>query len=212
MSCDKFKKYELGEIKKRDFRKHLKNCNYCQEEMKSDERLMSMARLLKGKVEAPFLWEKIRQSLEKEPQTEAAAGVKKPVRPAFWLIPATAVVLVIISIAFFYLFRPERTEPRLLSKTALNRVEKTEKKYIRAILELEKSALPAMAKFDLNLVQLYRNRLETIDEQVQKCKEAIAENPANAHLRRYLLAALQDKKQTLTELLNLEPQSLQENE
>lgn len=212
MNCDKFKKYELGEIKERDFMKHLKNCVSCQEEMKSDERLMSLARSLKQKVEAPLLWDRIKKSVENEPQAVSTARIKKAVRPVSWLIPVTAVILVIASIALFFLLRPERTEPKLLSQTALNKVEKIEREYIKAIVELEKSALPVMAKFDVNLIQLYRNRLETIDEQVQKCKEAIAENPANAHIRRYLLAALQDKKQTLTELLNLEPQSLQENE
>jgi hypothetical protein len=180
--------------------------------MKSDERLMSLAGLLKNKAEAPFLWEKIKQSLESAPHPEADIQTKKVSRPMVWLIPATAAVLVIAGIALLFLLRPERTEPRLLSRAAVNKVEKMEREYIKAIDELEKNALPVMAKFDVSLIQLYRNRLETIDEQVQKCKEAIAENPANAHIRRYLLAALQDKKQTLTELLNLEPQSLQENE
>jgi hypothetical protein len=50
---------------------------------------------------------------------------------------------------------------------------------------------------------LYRDRLETIDAQIARCQEALAENPSNAHIRRYLLAALQDKKETLRELAQL---------
>jgi predicted metal-dependent hydrolase len=56
---------------------------------------------------------------------------------------------------------------------------------------------------DLELEFLYRERLEVIDAQIAKCREAVAANPANAHIRRYLMAALQDKKETLAEVLNL---------
>jgi hypothetical protein len=52
------------------------------------------------------------------------------------------------------------------------------------------------------MMLLYRDKLETIDAQIERCKEALALNPASAHIRRYLLAALQDKKGTLAELLS----------
>ena len=54
---------------------------------------------------------------------------------------------------------------------------------------------------NVELMLLYRDRLETIDDQIEQCREALSENPANAHIRRYMLAALQDKKETLKELL-----------
>jgi hypothetical protein len=62
-----------------------------------------------------------------------------------------------------------------------------------------------MADMNLELMLLYRDRLETIDDQIEQCREALSENPGNAHIRRYMLAALQDKKQTLKELLESEP-------
>ena len=58
-----------------------------------------------------------------------------------------------------------------------------------------------MESLDLNLALLYRDKLETIDSQIERCKDALQDNPANTHIRRYLLAALDDKKQTLREIL-----------
>ena len=90
-----------------------------------------------------------------------------------------------------------------LAGAALVQVEQKEKEYSAAIAELEAVALPQMAKLDTDLMLLYRDRLETIEAQIERCKEALATNPANAHIRRYLLAALQDKKETLKELVDL---------
>ncbi len=50
-------------------------------------------------------------------------------------------------------------------------------------------------------MSLYRDKLAVIDGQIEKCQEALERNPGNAHIRRYFLAALQDKKQTLAEAL-----------
>jgi hypothetical protein len=62
-----------------------------------------------------------------------------------------------------------------------------------------------LGKFDLNLQLLYRDKLETINRQIIACKEALEVNPANAHIRRYLFMALQDKKETLKEIISAQP-------
>jgi hypothetical protein len=62
-------------------------------------------------------------------------------------------------------------------------------------------AAPKIEAMDLQMVSLYRDKLAAIDSQIAKCREALNSNPANAHIRRYLLAALSDKRQTLTEIL-----------
>jgi hypothetical protein len=95
-----------------------------------------------------------------------------------------------------------------MAKKALARVEQKEQDYLKAIQDLEKQALPKMAGMDLKLVFLYRDRLETIDAQIKQCQEALALNPANAHIRRYLMMALIDKKETLAEILDPENEKL----
>jgi len=80
-------------------------------------------------------------------------------------------------------------------------VERAERSYSRAIDELEALARPRLAALDPDRMFLYRDRLGIIDEQIEQCRAELAGNPANAHVRRYLLAALQDKKKTLEALL-----------
>jgi predicted O-linked N-acetylglucosamine transferase (SPINDLY family) len=134
-----------------------------------------------------------------------------PVKGYRWrLFPtfaAAVLFLMIISIGLYFLLSQKTGETRLLAEKALLKVEKKESAYLQAIVELEERVLPKMASLNLELMLLYRDRLETIDDQIIRCKEALGENPANAHIRRYLLAALQDKRETLSEILELANES-----
>ncbi len=203
MSCHKFKRYELGKIEEREFKNHLKDCALCQAEMKQDAWLMSLVKSLKQPVKAPFLWDRIENTLREEMKPRKSTPVRGYRWRLFPVFGAAVLFLMIISIGLYFLLGQKTREPRLLAEKALIKVEKRESEYIKAIGELEERVLPKMASLNLELMLLYRDRLETIDDQIDRCKGALAENPANAHIRRYLLAALQDKKETLNEILEL---------
>jgi hypothetical protein len=221
MSCNKLKKYELGKISPAKFERHTKECIICQERIRLDERLMSMAKSLAEKpIQAPILWSRIEEDLGKEKESlhqekEKLQGrTVEQAAPAFGLrpllfklsplVPAAAALLVAAGLGIYFGFKALSRPPSsgLLARQAMAKVEKIEREHIQAIEELEKKALPKMASLDLEMMLLYRDKLETIDAQIERCKEALASNPANAHIRRYLLAALQDKKGTLAELLS----------
>jgi hypothetical protein len=214
MSCNKLKKYELGKISPAKFERHAKECIICQERIRLDERLMSMASSLKEKsIHAPQLWARIEEDLRKEKERLQSEGVVPATRPirgrAFRFkllpfVPAAAAVLVAAGLGIYFGFKALSRPPSsgLLARQALAKIERIEREHMQAIEELEKKALPKMASLDLEMMLLYRDKLETIDAQIERCKEALASNPANAHIRRYLLAALQDKKGTLAELLS----------
>ncbi len=207
MSCHKFKEYELGKIEEQEFKEHVKSCATCQAEIKKDAWLMSLAKSLKQPVEAPYLWGKIENALRKEEEAREGAAVRGyrwRLLPAFG---AAVLLLIIISVGLYFLLSQKTGEQGLLAEKALIKVEKKEGEYLQAIVELEERVLPKMASLNLELMLLYRDRLETIDDQISRCKEALAENPANAHIRRYLLAALQDKRETLSEILELANES-----
>lgn len=215
MSCEKFEKYELGEIDFVEFERHARECSVCLEKIRVDERLMSLARPLAQKpILAPHLWSRIEESLKREKKNlhDAMPGARTVQRRIFRfkllaLIPAAAVLFVVAGLGV-YLGLKALSGPSpsgLLADKALAKVEKSERRYMQAIAELEKKALPKMAGLDLEMMFLYRDKLETIETQIERCKDALAVNPANAHIRRYLLAALQDKKETLAELLSYEP-------
>ena len=207
MSCHKFKKYELGKIDEEEFKDHLKSCATCQAEMKQDAWLMSLAKSLKQPVKAPYLWGRIENTLKEEEKVWEGTPVKGYRWRLFPAFGAAVLFLMIISVGLYFLLGQKTGEPGLLAEKALIKVEKKENEYLQAIGELEERVLPKMASLNLELMLLYRDRLETIDDQINRCKEALGENPANAHIRRYLLAALQDKKETLSEILELANES-----
>lgn len=202
MSCKILKKYGLGKFSEERFREHLKTCASCQERVKQDARLMSLAKSLKKPVESPHLWDRIEESLREEQRQDIRSSRKRIHWSLVRTLPVAAVILLVISVGSYFLLKPEAGKSGILSESALAKVEKKEREYIEAIGELEERVHPSMADMDLELMLLYRDRLETIDDQIEQCREALAKNPANAHIRRYMLAALRDKKETLKELLD----------
>ncbi len=221
MSCNKLKKYELGKISSARFERHAKECAICQEKIRLDERLMSKAKSLAEKpIQAPILWSRIEEDLHKEKESLHQEKEKLKGRtfeqaaPAFGLrplrfkllplIPVAAALLAAAGLGIYFGLKALSRPPSsgLLARQALAKIEKIEREHMQAIEELEKKALPKMASLDLEMMLLYRDKLETINAQIERCKEALALNPANAHIRHYLLSALQDKKGTLAELLS----------
>lgn len=199
MNCDQFEKYETGKIDSREFREHLKICSYCREQEQLDTWLMNLSRSLKEPVQSPGVWERIEHTLTKEEQQRRKPMVLNSKR-SFVYYALAAVILIAVAVGIYFWLIQEKHEPGLLTEAALKKVESREQEYIKAIEELEKKAIPRMANMNIELMLLYRDRLETIDDQIDRCREALSENPANTHIRRYMLAALQDKKETLMEL------------
>ncbi len=220
MSCKELERYDRGEMDEAEFAQHAAACPVCQQALELDEEVMSLAKSLRQPVKAPRLWSRIEEALRKEMAEEkrlvSESQIKKKTRverPSLrWrflrLIPAAAALLAVVGIGLYFGLKSSAPSSGLLAKKALARVEQKEQEYMKAIEDLEKQALPRMADLNLDLVFLYRSRLETIDAQIEQCREALALNPANAHIRRYLMAALQDKKETLAEVLSLEGESM----
>ena len=203
MSCIEFEKYETGEIDSREFRQHLKVCAHCREQKQLDDRLMSLARSLKEPVRSPGLWDRIENTLKKE-GLPAKPQKSTTFQFSVWLTAAAIILAVAVGTYFWLIQGQPRTG--LLHQAALKKVEQKENEYMKAISELEKQTLPKLENMNVELMLLYKDRLETIDNQIRNCREALAENPANTHIRRYMLAALQDKKETLQELANSQKQ------
>ncbi|MGD9161201.1 MAG: hypothetical protein PVG39_22485 [Desulfobacteraceae bacterium] len=199
MNCDKFKQYELGEIDDLIFNDHLKTCEQCQAHEKADKELMGLAVSLKQPVQINRLWDRIEDQLKGELKKQQMTG-KKETRLYWNMLRVAAVVVLIVGMTVIIKVRHKPKSTGLLSEAVLVKVEKQENEYIKAIAELEKSTKPLYEQMDMELQLLYRDRLETIDRQIALCKKAIDSNPANAHIRKYLMIALKDKKETLIEI------------
>ena len=213
MKCAKFKAFERRRMSREAWALHVRECPACRAEAGRDRRLSEEVVRLRAPVSAPGLWDRIETSLRAEAEAAAAVPAGRGGRgrsllslnrtkPGWWMVPAAAGALIVAAAVVFLVKTPARSPASgLLNLEALARVDASEKEYRAAIDGLEKQARPVLAEMDPSLMALYRDRLSVIDTQIDKCREALDRNPTNAHIRRYLLAALHDKKQTLAEVL-----------
>ncbi len=210
MSCDKFDKFGEGALTGGEFARHVQDCPECREQAALDARLDREIAALRTPPGAEGLWKRIETSLRHEKEAAAAAEAKRASRGRWlslrrWavLVPAGAALLA-LAVLGIHMFRNPPAPSGILTSDALARVEIEEKEYIEAIDVLARQARPKMAAMDVQMMSLYRDKLATIDAQIDKCREALDSNPGNAHIRQYLLAALQDKRQALADVLGSE--------
>ena len=222
MKCRKLHAYETGRMTAADFAGHCRECPDCAARATLDVRLDAEIRALKNPVAGgTALWDRIEVALEEEKArpSVAATAVASVGRPATtrrrltllrWLgdrrllAPAGAAAFCLLAAATFLTLKGGLRPSGILAARALSRVESREKEYLAAIGDLERTARPKLEAMDLQIASLYRDKISSVDAQIEKCREALASNPANAHIRRYLLAALQDKRQTLADVLGPE--------
>ena len=217
MKCNKYQLYWQGEISEKEFTNHIEVCDECREAFALDGLIEQEAQKLLAPESSPYLWARIENELQREKERSQTISIieilSNVLRPKRYLLAKVAALIIIsIGVSYLLFIRPMtiESEPRnFLTSSALARVESMEKEYEQAIAELEKLTLPLVANADTDILLLYRDKLETIDIQIERCKEALKHNRADAHIRRYLLTAYQDKKETLTELLEItgEPSS-----
>jgi len=195
MICKKYEQHGLGQLNEEQFREHLAICSQCQALVREDNKIMAMAEKVNQNLIIPDLW----------PDIERALLHKKKVKvyPLYrnWILRVAAVLILAVSLTLYLSNREESTHTMILSQAALQKVEKTEREHMNAINQLEQAAREQLSQIDVEIASLYRTKIETIDAQIERCKAALEENPANTHIRKYLLAALIDKKETLNELI-----------
>lgn len=201
MMCNQYEAFELGELSEAKFKLHLETCPICERLVRQDSELVKISRSLNEPAKMPELWGKVRSALEAEMEKKKSKPFILQKYPA---IALAATLVIAVGLTSFFLSRTSEDPGtgRLLTNKLLDRVIMTEQNYEKAIQELEATAQNQFVSMDLDLMLLYRDRLETIDTQIARCREALKTNPANAHIRRYLLAALQDKRETLEDIVN----------
>ncbi|MBT4096389.1 MAG: hypothetical protein HOM68_02225 [Gemmatimonadetes bacterium] len=229
MSCDIYQKRESGDLDEVSFQRHLRVCAECQQRLQQDEELLKLAEQLERPMPSPHLWDRIEASLHEEAATQPVSAAQTPLSSAAqstslpmpqdsaptqhtharaWIYRIAAVLVVSIGLGsgYIHLQAPVQTDVTvsLYSPAALEKVRDRERQYVAAIEELEQMADVQFDEMELDLMLLYRDKIQTIDTQIARCLEALHNNPANTHIRRYLLLALQDKRETLQEIVQLE--------
>jgi hypothetical protein len=198
MRCSKFEAYLNDSLDPEEFKIHMKSCAHCQRAFQIDAHVLRQSKNLNEDLEIPDLWSDIEDNLQKK--QPVILNFKKNKRLLF---AAAASFLIITTLWLFGTFEKDSTSTRILSVQALEKVKKAEATYLEAIDDLEDLAYTQLEDTSEPLAQLYRNKLSLIDRQIQNCKDALEDNPANSHIRKYLLAALHDKQETLEEILRV---------
>jgi len=204
MKCSYFENDSLNTLTEDDRFLHTKECPLCAERESIENQIEIDANLLPAFKPAASLWGKIENEIKANEKSKRKSTILKQVsKQKIWL-RAAAILFVTFSITALY-FTSNSGSENILSSISLLKVELTERSHLSAIEDLEMQADSKMAEMGFELSFLYRDKLETINVQIAQCEEAINKNPGNAHIRRYMLAALQDKKETLNEIIMLQP-------
>jgi len=187
---------------------HAANCTECGEELRIWKSMSTAAGELRQEWETPYLWSKIERRLSEQ-------MAEKPSRLRAWLnslkmtgfqwqtAAAMALLIVVTGTATWtILHRGTSTDsPTFLRGQAVNEVERAEAEYEKAIDRLDAQARPQLEQPATPLMASYREKLLVLDNAIAELREEAGQNPANAHLRRQLLAMYQEKQETLQEVL-----------
>lgn len=186
---------------------HAATCAECGEEVRIWKSMSAAAGELRQEWESPYLWSKIERGL-------AEQIAEKPSRLRAWLnsiglagvqwqTAAAMLVLVAVTGVAWIIFRsgPGVHSQGFLNNSAVSEVERAEAAYQKAIDKLEVQAKPQLDPAGTPLMASYREKLLVLDNAIDELRAEAGQNPANAHLRRQLLAIYQEKQDTLQEIL-----------
>jgi len=129
-----------------------------------------------------------------------------------WRSFAAAAVLALTALALWRLGVPLRKQQVPPIERALQEAETSRTRYVEAIAELERQTKPLLARagdpaLDAEKAALllrYRDRLTHLDSVLEEVQTFLEEHPGHARAHAVLLAAYEEKKEVLVEVLSLD--------
>lgn len=189
---------------------HAEDCVDCAAELRAWNEISAAARSMHGDWESPELWPRIAREL-KAGGNDRSPWIQRLVlafrTPTLsWQPIAAGVLLVALTAATAWILLPRRQGPLpahqvLLKDSAVEQVERAESEYVHAIDKLAAEAQPQIANPATPLMASYREKLLVLDSAIAELQSEASVNPANAHLRRQLLAMYREKQDTLEQVL-----------
>ena len=120
---------------------------------------------------------------------------------------AGLVILIATSVVINSLRTPELIsvdQAEYLAEEIDSEVYTAQRNYERAIAKLENQAKTKYQGSDNELVSLYLERIDVLDELIRECKSDLKDNPYNPAIQRSLFAAYNEKVETIHELLSID--------
>jgi len=187
---------------------HAANCAECGEELRKWKSISAAAAELRQEWETPHLWAKIERRLAEQKETKSRVGAwldSLGIVGLDWQTAAALLLLVVVTGVVIRIVtgpRPERSDAQIfLPNRAVTEVERAEANYQKAIDKLDAEVRPQLDRPATPLMASYREKLLVLDNAIAELREEAGQNPANAHLRRQLLAMYEEKQETLKEVL-----------
>lgn len=192
MTCERYEEYSQGAIEERRFADHASGCSKCQQLLAEDQKLLALAAQLRPRRRVDErMWENV----------EAALG-RARWRRTGWRFGRIAAVLVAGLGIWRLVSLEEAHEPLLLNAEELSYAEQAEQACVAAIEALSAQAAAEGTPGDEEAGRLFSLRVAAIESHLRQCRDVASQNPGNAHVRRYLLAALQRKEAVFREMLS----------
>jgi hypothetical protein len=213
MNCDQFPEAWVGDdpVELRDAEYHAAGCPKCAELMKADHALAEQVEAWKSSAAGPplDLQARIAKALRDAAPYQSASFRPRTLPRVASL--AAAAALIMAAVVFLL---PRETQPPTDAESlveALNRIDRSADDYAGAIAELELRAEAVLARAsdpdvrpaDAALLLNYRDRLSNLDSVILEVRSYLDEHPGNAGGHMVLLAAYEEKKEVLGELLAL---------
>ena len=185
---------------------HAQSCQKCANELLAWTNLSTAAKELHKEWDSPQLWPSIARVLREQESRKASWALKWQaawqIRPLSWLTAVVALALIALTVSgTWFALRQRRSpfagNPALLRNSAVEQVERAEESYVRAIDKLAAEAQPQLESPATPLMASYHEKLLVLDSAIAELRAQADQNPANAHIRRELLAMYQQKQDTL---------------
>jgi len=184
---------------------HLETCEDCSDLLAEMTSLVKDARQLENVQPSESVWLSIRKELiqkeQKTKQTQISEFFNFIRYPQGLAIASSALLVIIISTFIFYYGLPFSTKDPL--KVAHRHFEEAEKHYQIAINSLKQNMPDYEAKLPPDLLAVFNENLDIIDQSIQVCQAAIREHPDNEAANALLMTCYKKKIELLNEIRSL---------
>ena len=211
MNCEQFEDALVGDtLDEREAAKaHAAECAHCAALWREDLQLAHAVQAWKAAEPAPS------KRLERRIAAriaERGEGRTRRTTVVAWRSFAAAAVLALTALALWRHGVPLRKQQVPPIERALQEAETSRTRYVEAIAELERQTKPLLARagdpaLDAEKAALllrYRDRLTHLDSVLDEVQTFLEEHPGHARAHAVLLAAYEEKKEVLVEVLSLD--------